>query len=101
MFTSIAHPIGVARLRCGPPVPCLSLYRATETVVAGILGGEFVDIGGGHGRTLAEILQRNPQMHGVLFDLPHALEGGRNTIAQAGLTERCEVAVGDLPVSRT
>jgi len=65
------------------------------------IGSEFVDIGGGHGRTITEILRRNPQMHDVLFDLPHALEGGRNTIAQAGLTERCEVAFVDLPVSQT
>jgi len=65
------------------------------------IGSEFVDIGGGHGRTITEILRRNPQMHGVLFDLPHALEGGRNTIAQAGWTERCEVAFIDLPVSQT
>jgi hypothetical protein len=63
------------------------------------IGGEFVDIGGGHGRTITEILRRNPQMHGVLFDLPHALEGGRKTIAQAGLTERCEVISGDFFVS--
>jgi hypothetical protein len=38
-------------------------------------------------------------MHGVLFDLPHALEGGRKTIAEAGLTDRCEVISGDFFVS--
>ena len=35
----------------------------------------------------------------MLFDLPHALEGGRKTIAQAGLTDRCEVVSGDFFVS--
>jgi hypothetical protein len=61
--------------------------------------GKLVDIGGGHGRILTEILKRQPHMHGILFDLPHALEGGRKTIAQAGLAGRCEVMTGDFFVS--
>ena len=32
-------------------------------------------------------------MGGVLFDLPHAFEGGKRTIAQAGLDDRCEVGL--------
>ena len=59
----------------------------------------IVDVGGGHGKIISEILKRNPRTHGVLFDLPHALEGGRKTIAQAGLTDRCEVVSGDFFVS--
>ena len=59
----------------------------------------IVDVGGGHGKIISEILKRYPRTHGVLFDLPHALEGGRKTIAQAGLTDRCEVASGDFFVS--
>lgn len=62
-------------------------------------GAKFVDIGGGHGRILTEILKRNPKMRGVLFDMPHALEGGRKTIAEAGLADRCEVVSGDFFVS--
>lgn len=34
-------------------------------------------------------------MHGVLFDLPHAFEGGRKTIAEVELSDRCEVVSGD------
>ncbi|MGF6603638.1 hypothetical protein P3T23_008392 [Paraburkholderia sp. GAS448] len=56
---------------------------------------EIVDVGGGHGRIIADILTRNPGMHGILFDLPHALAGGQSTIAQAGLEDRCEVMSGD------
>jgi len=59
----------------------------------------LVDVGGGHGRVISEILKRNPSMRGVLFDLPHAFEGGRRTIEQAGLADRCEVASGDFFVS--
>jgi hypothetical protein len=59
----------------------------------------IVDVGGGHGKIISEILKRNPAMRGVLFDLPHAFEGGMRTIAQAGLANRCEVVSGDFFVS--
>lgn len=55
----------------------------------------LVDVGGGHGKNIAEILKRCPEMRGVLFDMPHAFEGGTKTIAQAGLVDRCEVVSGD------
>jgi hypothetical protein len=56
---------------------------------------KLVDVGGGHGRLLSMILKAYPKMDGVLFDLPHALEGGQRTIAEAGLSNRCEVVSGD------
>jgi hypothetical protein len=56
---------------------------------------KLVDVGGGHGRLLSMILTAYPKMRGVLFDLPHALEGGQGTIAEAGLSNRCEVVSGD------
>lgn len=56
---------------------------------------KLVDVGGGHGRLISMILTAYPKMHGVLFDLPHALEGGHRTIAGAGLSDRCEVVSGD------
>jgi hypothetical protein len=56
---------------------------------------KLVDVGGGHGRLLSMILTAYPKMRGVLFDLPHALEGGQKTIAEAGLSNRCEVVSGD------
>ena len=56
---------------------------------------KLVDVGGGHGTILAEILRRNPRLHGILFDLRHAQAGGQKTMAQAGLGERCKVLSGD------
>jgi hypothetical protein len=56
---------------------------------------KLVDVGGGHGKNLAEILKRHPKMRGVLFDMPHAFEGGKETMAKAGLNERCDVVSGD------
>jgi hypothetical protein len=59
----------------------------------------IVDVGGGHGKMISEILKKNPGMRGVLFDLPHAFEGGKRTITQAGLGDRCEVVSGNFFVS--
>ena len=60
---------------------------------------KIVDVGGGHGKIISEVLRKNPSMRGVLFDLPHAFEGGKKAIAQAGLADRCEVISGDFFVS--
>jgi hypothetical protein len=60
---------------------------------------KIVDVGGGHGKILSEILKKNPRMHGVLFDMPHAFEGGQSAVALAGLVDRCEVVSGDFFVS--
>ena len=70
---------------------------------AGVVGAydfrsirKIVDVGGGHGRLLSMILSAYPKMRGVLFDLPgDAFEGGRRTIAEARLSNRCEVVSGD------
>jgi len=56
---------------------------------------KLVDIGGGHGRLVSMILKAYPKMRGVLYDLPHASEGGRKEIGEVGLIDRCEVVSGD------
>lgn len=55
----------------------------------------LVDVGGGDATLLVAILQANPAMHGVLFDLPHVVERARDKIARAGLSHRCDVVAGD------
>jgi hypothetical protein len=57
--------------------------------------GKIVDVGGGHGKIISEILTKHPHMRGVLYDMPHAFEGGKKTITQAGLADRCDVVSGD------
>jgi O-methyltransferase domain len=55
----------------------------------------IADVGGGHGTLIAAILKHYPQMNGVLYDLPHVVEGARQAIGDAGLANRCEVVSGD------
>src|SRR5437868_3353470 len=55
----------------------------------------LVDVAGGHGFMLSEILRANPSLRGVLFDQPHVIEGAREFVASKGLAGRCEPAGGD------
>ena len=55
----------------------------------------LVDVGGGHGLLLASILKVNPGMRGVLFELPHAVDGATSLLRREGLANRSEVMSGD------
>ena len=55
----------------------------------------IVDVAGGHGFVLCEILRKNPQTNGILFDLEAVKAGGDERIAQNGLSTRCRTASGD------
>lgn len=55
----------------------------------------LVDVGGGNGSNIAHILQKYPEMQGVLFDLPHVVERAQPHIEAAGLSERCEIVGGN------
>jgi 16S rRNA G1207 methylase RsmC len=37
----------------------------------------IMDIGGGQGMLLSTILKNNPQLQGILFDLPNAIESAK------------------------
>jgi SAM-dependent methyltransferase len=58
-----------------------------------------VDVGGGNGRMLAALLQRHPAVRGILFDLPAVAQRARPTLAELGLSDRCQVVGGDFFVS--
>src|ERR1700756_533023 len=38
----------------------------------------IVDVGGGHGLLLATILKGNPHLRGILYEMPHVIEGAKN-----------------------
>jgi hypothetical protein len=54
----------------------------------------LVDIGGGAGDLLAEILKRYVAMRGVLFDLPYSIEVARKYLASQALADRCTLIAG-------
>jgi O-methyltransferase domain/Dimerisation domain len=55
----------------------------------------IVDVGGGYGVLLAAVLQRNAQSRGILFDLPHVVEGAASTLVRGGIADRCASIGGD------
>ncbi len=55
----------------------------------------LIDIAGGHGRLLTGVLEANPSMRGVLFDLPHVIAGAREIVQTTSVGDRCEFATGD------
>ena len=56
--------------------------------------GVVVDVGGGHGTLLAVILEGHPQIRGILFDLPHVVDGASAVLRAAGVADRCEIVGG-------
>jgi O-methyltransferase domain/Dimerisation domain len=55
----------------------------------------LVDVAGGHGRLLNGILDANPALRGVLFDLPHVISGARESLPASSVAERIQFATGD------
>src|SRR6266404_2125778 len=59
----------------------------------------LVDIAGGHGSLLTSILNANPFLRAVLFDVPHVIEGAKENAAIKALSSRCDLTTGDFFVS--
>ena len=55
----------------------------------------IVDVAGGHGLLLATLLGRNPHLKGILYEVPHVLEGAK-TGALKPYMDRCTLASGDM-----
>lgn len=55
----------------------------------------IVDIGGGNGRLLREILTGYPHARGILFDQPHVVDDPRTEHQLKPVAARCEVMGGD------
>lgn len=54
----------------------------------------LVDIGGGQGAFLAAILQANPHLNGIVYDLPPVVAGAKPYLEQLGLQQRCQPVGG-------
>ena len=60
--------------------------------------GQFktmVDVGGGNGALMVEIMTAYPQPTGIVFDFPRLAAGAQQNIEAAGLSARCEFIGGD------
>lgn len=61
-------------------------------------GGDetVIDLGGGNGALLIDLLQHHTGLSGVVADLPHVAAAAEARIAEAGLTDRCSARAADL-----
>jgi hypothetical protein len=56
---------------------------------------QIADVGGGTGRFLADILIANPNLRGLLFDLPNVVAAAPPLLETSGVDGRCKVVAGD------
>ena len=74
---------------------------STNTLPAIVEAYEFTgvkklaDIAGGHGMLLSGFLKANPQLEGLLFDLPQVIEGAPALLEKEGVAGRVELTTGD------
>jgi hypothetical protein len=54
----------------------------------------LVDVGGGVGATLCNVLHANPGMRGMVFELNHVVERAQRYIEAQRLSQRCSVVAG-------
>ena len=54
----------------------------------------LADVGGGNGSNLSAVLQKYPNMRGILFDSPQVIEGAKANI-DTSVSDRCELVGGD------
>ncbi|OBA57471.1 hydroxyneurosporene methyltransferase [Mycobacterium sp. 1100029.7] len=54
----------------------------------------IVDVGGGHGRLLAAVLEVTPQARGVLFDLPAVVAGAPAVLSERHVQDRVKIVPG-------
>jgi hypothetical protein len=57
--------------------------------------GTLMDVAGGHGAILCEILTAYPQMKGILFDLPNVIQEANCHICSLKMEDRCQTVHGD------
>jgi hypothetical protein len=57
--------------------------------------GTLADIAGGRGHLLASVLQKYPEMKGVLFDMGNVLAQAPELLASCGVEDRVEMVEGD------
>jgi hypothetical protein len=54
----------------------------------------LMDVGGGHGSLLVEILKSAPALKGIIFDMPGVSLEGEIMFEKAGVSDRCSVVEG-------
>jgi hypothetical protein len=84
----INHRYYIELSRYNVPV-LMSAYAFPDT-------GTVVDVAGGTGQTLIGLLQQNPGLHGILYDIGVTVDTAGDTLAAAGVGDRLTAVVGNM-----
>lgn len=57
--------------------------------------GTLMDVAGGHGAVLCEILAHYPNMKGILFDIPNVIDEANGHVSALKMDDRCQTINGD------
>ena len=73
-----------------------SLRRLRNPVESYDFAGKhlLVDVGGGRGDLITSIMQANPTLKGVLFDLPQGSREAQSLLKTKGVADRCQIKTG-------
>jgi hypothetical protein len=102
----LEHGTGPWEYRQSHPDEVTIFNRAMNSLTASISpavvsGYDFstattvVDVGGGGGLLVTEILKAHPRARGILFDLPDTVDDARAFVASSGVADRCDLVAGD------
>lgn len=79
-----------------------AMVNGTQVMIPAVLAAydftgirTLVDVGGGHGSVLASVLQKYPDMKGILFDLDHVAAGADTLFKKMGVADRAGTIAGD------
>ena len=74
-----------------------TLPVARELAASDVLRGarNLVDIGGGTGTLVAEVLRHRPEIAGVLLERPGMLKLAQEYLSEQSVADRCELVEGD------
>lgn len=53
-----------------------------------------VDVGGGSGTLISQLLTAHPHLHGTIVDLPATVQHASGALAERGLADRCDLVAG-------
>lgn len=76
---------------------CMSEFVTPAVLEAYDFAGinTLMDVAGGHGALLRAILNKHPEMRGILIDLDHVIEGAKELKENQTLAHRCEFLSAD------
>ena len=97
VFELLTSSPELARVYAAPMTARAAAYSrevAAHRVFAG--SRRIVDVGGGSGQLLTDVLRVHQQATGIVFDLPTMRTAAESVIAASGVSDRCVFAAGDM-----